>query len=138
MRLRVQPHKCGPPRGKRPFPFWTLPVILTCLALLVLGGWWVQQEYDVYQRYLQVRDQVNRATFYANTTVDGIDLGGKTYAQAQALLEEQDQRQSDAFALTIVAGEKQWRITSQEVPVGADSQAMLRRAWAAEIGRAHV
>ena len=120
-----------PPRGKRPFPFWTLPVILTCLALLVLGGWWVQQEYDVYQRYLQVRDQVNRATFYANTTVDGIDLGGKTYAQAQALLEEQDQRQSDAFALTIVAGEKQWRITSQEVPVGADSQAMLRRAWAA-------
>jgi vancomycin resistance protein YoaR len=109
---------------------WTLPVIATCVALIAVGGWWLQSQYAVYSRYLAVRERVAQDTFFPGTMVDGVDLSGKSMGEAQALLGEQAQRQTEQFALTIAYEGHNWRITSQEVPVGVQSDRALRQAYA--------
>ncbi len=122
----------GGGRRKRT-PLWTIPVMTVCVLLIAVFGWWVQQQHTNYRKYLAVREQVNQSTFYPGTVVDGVDLGGKTLDEAKTLIQQQLAKQSEQFAITIQYGDKNWRITSQELPVGADSDYILRRAYA--IGR---
>lgn len=122
-----------PPHHRKPFPIWTVPVIMMCLGLLAIAGWYAQQQYARYQQFLVVRDKVNRDVFYQNTFVDGMDISGMTLPQAEELLLEQSNRKSEALAISIAHGDKRWRIDSSQVPVGSDHAGALRRAYA--IGR---
>lgn len=122
-----------PPHHRKPFPIWTVPVIMMCLGLMAIAGWYAQQQYARYQQFLVVRDKVNRNVFYQNTFVDGMDVSGMTIPQAEALLMEQSNRKSEAFAIAIAHGDKRWRIDSSQVPVGANYDKALRRAYA--VGR---
>lgn len=116
--------------GKKPFPVWTIPVILTCVAIISLVVWYGSSEYEVYQQYRQVVSKVNVDTFYPGIAVNGIDIGGMTMEQAISSLGEEDTRAHEEFALTIAYGETRWRITSQEVLLAFDTQDVLDRAYA--------
>jgi len=117
-------------RGGKPFPAWTVPVVLVCLGLLAVAGWFVQGEYARYTQYLAVRDRVNRNVFYQNTVVDGVDVSGMTMEQALRTLEEQTTQRSAEFAIAIAHGGQTWRIDSSQVLVGAKYDTALRFAYA--------
>ncbi len=117
-------------RGGGQAPLWAVPVILVCLALLAVAGWYVQSEYGRYQQYLALRDRVNRNVFYQNTFVDNVDISGQTLDQAIALLKEQSERNNADFQIAISYGASSWRIDSTQVPVGAKYESALRFAYA--------
>ncbi len=115
------------------FPVWTLIVMLGC-ACLWLGGIKIyQDQMAAYEAYAAIRQTVSSDLFYPGVIVDGTDLGGMSMSDAQELLSRQQVQISSEFSLVVAAGEKRWRITSQEVPMMFDAQKILERAYA--VGR---
>ena len=136
-RQPLYPEPLPPPKRKgrgggngKPFPAWTIPVIMVCLGLLAMGGWFVQEEYSRYAQYQGLRNRVVRNVFYQNTFVDGVDVSGMTMEQASHLLEEQAAQRSAGFAITIAHGGQTWPIDSSQVLIGAKYDAALRFAYA--------
>lgn len=115
------------------FPVWTLIVMLGCGALWLGGAKIYQNQMAAYESYAAIRQAVSSEAFYPGVTIDGTDLGGMSKADAQTLISGRQQQASSAFSLVVAAGDKRWRITSQEVPMTFDAQTVLERAWA--VGR---
>ena len=66
-------------------------------------------------------------------TVDDVDLGGMTREEAQSLFSGRQTQTVSEFSLIVAAGEKRWRITSNEVPVTFNAQTILDQAY--NVGR---
>ncbi|MEE0401654.1 MAG: peptidoglycan binding domain-containing protein, partial [Christensenellales bacterium] len=115
------------------FPFWTLIVIAGCAALWVFGAKIYQESMAAYQSYAAITQNVAQNTYYPGVTVDGVELGGMTREEAGALFGSRQQETSSAFSLVVQAGERKWRITSDEVPMTFDAQTVLDEAY--NIGR---
>ena len=128
------PRKAKAREERRLFPFWTLLVLALCALVWVFGAKVYSDQMAEYEAYAAVRKAVSRDTFFPGVTVDGADLSGMTFEQASALYAGREQEQAEAFSLVVAAGERRWRITSQEVPVTSDAQTVLQQAWA--VGRA--
>lgn len=121
-------------KEKSLFPVWTLIVMLGCVCLWLGGIKIYQDQMAAYESYAAIRQTVSSDLFYPGVIVDGTDLGGMSMSDAQALLSRQQVQTSSEFSLVVAAGEKRWRITSQEVPMIFDAQKVLERAYA--VGRA--
>ena len=115
------------------FPVWTLIVLLGCAGLWLGGAKIYQDQMAAYDSYAAIRQTVSSDLFYPGVTLDGTDLGGMSMEEAQLLVSGRQEQTASAFSLVVAAGEKRWRITSQEVPVTFDAQTVLERAWA--VGR---
>lgn len=115
------------------FPVWTLIVLLGCAGLWLGGAKIYQDQMAAYDSYAAIRQTVSSDLFYPGVTLDGTDLGGMSMEEAQQLVSGRQEQTASAFSLVVAAGEKRWRITSQEVPVTFDAQTVLERAWA--VGR---
>ncbi|MBQ7885450.1 MAG: VanW family protein [Clostridia bacterium] len=115
------------------FPVWTLIVMLGCACLWLGGAKIYQDQMAAYESYAAIRQAVSSDLFYPGVTIDGTELGGMSRDDVQTLLSGQQAQASSAFSLVVAAGEKRWRITSQEVPMTFDAQTVLERAWA--VGR---
>ena len=116
--------------GKKPFPAWTVPIVMVCLGLLAMGGWFIQDEYGRYVQVRGLRDRVASSAFYQNTFVDGVDVSGMTMDQASQVLEQQTAQRNAEFAITVAHGGQTLRIDSSQVLVGARHDAALRFAYA--------
>ena len=112
------------------FPVWTLMVITGCAALWLFGAKLYQDQMAAYESYAAISKMAAQTTFFPGVTVDGVDLGGKTMQEAQALFDARQQETSSAFSLVVAAGERRWRITSEEVAVSFDAPVVLERAYA--------
>lgn len=118
---------------RRPFPVWTLLVILGCAAVWVAGAKLYERQMAAYDSYAAIRQAVSGDTFFPGVTLDGTPLGGMTLEEAQALVNDRKAQTAEAFSLVVAYGDRRWRITSQEVPMTFDAQTMLERAYA--VGR---
>lgn len=116
--------------GKKPFPIWTIPAIITCIALLSVLIYALSVEYKQYEAYRAMAARVNINTFYEGISVNGVDIGGLTLEEASAKIGEGDTASQGEFAVVIASGDKRWRISSAEVPLRFDTQDVLARAWA--------
>ncbi|MCI6374952.1 MAG: VanW family protein [Clostridiales bacterium] len=115
------------------FPFWTLLVIALCAGLWVFGAKLYQDQMAAYRAYAAISQAAAQTTFFPGVTVDGIELGGMTRDEANALFADRQRQTASAFSLVVASGEKRWRITSDEVPMTFDAEAVLARAYA--VGR---
>lgn len=116
--------------GKKPFPIWTIPVIITCIALLSVLMYALSGEYKQYEAYRTMAARVNTDTFYEGISINGVAVGGMTMEQAAEKIGEGDTASQGEFAVVIQSGDKRWRISSAEVPLKFDTQDVLERAWA--------
>ena len=116
---------------KKPFPFWTLIVILACVAAL-LYGWklWMDEcrRYEAYQASA-ARVIASKDVYCDGIQVDGVDLGGKTRAEASELFSSRQSSKESDFALNVTAMGRQWRITNREVPLSFDAETVLDQAF---------
>lgn len=111
------------------FPVWTLIVIAGCIALWVYGANLYSERMAAYESYAAISRIVSQDTYFPGVTVDGIDLGGMTRAQANALFEDRKAETASEFSLIVASGEKKWRITSQQVPVTFNAGTVLEQAY---------
>ena len=115
------------------FPFWTLLVIALCAGLWVFGAKLYQDQMAAYRAYAAISQAAAQTTFFPGVSVDGVELGGMTREEASALFADRQRETASAFSLVVASGEKRWRITSNEVPMTFDAEAVLARAYA--VGR---
>ncbi|MBR1408489.1 MAG: VanW family protein [Clostridia bacterium] len=113
------------------FPFWTVIVLLCCLIAWLIAAKAVLQLRDDYAQYREKALQLQAAdgVFCSGVTLDGIDLGGMTRVEAEALFGGREQQQSGDFTLNVTAQGKQWRIDSEVVPLVFDYRQQLERAY---------
>ena len=111
------------------FPVWTLIVVLGCACVWLGGAKIYQDQMAAYESYAAIRQTVSSELFYPGVTIDGVDLGGMSMEDAKTLVAGKQAETSSAFSLVVAAGEKRWRITSQEVPMTFDAQTVLERAF---------
>lgn len=126
-------------RGRRPsayakeerglFPVWTLIVIALCVALWVGGAKLYSDRMAAYESYAAISKLAVQDTYYPGVTVDGVDLGSMTREDARALFAGRQTQTASEFSLVVAAGERKWRITSQEVPVTFNVDSVLERAY---------
>lgn len=127
---RMRPAK----EERRLFPVWTLVVIALCAAVWFGGAQLYSQRMAAYEAYAAISKTVSQSTFFPGVTVDGVDLGGMSMEEAQALFSDKQAQTSAEFSLVVASGERRWRITSDEVPMTFDAPSVLRQAYA--VGRA--
>ncbi|MBP3656409.1 MAG: VanW family protein [Clostridia bacterium] len=118
---------------RRLFPVWALVVIAGCAALWIYGAKLYQERMAAYDMYAAIRKTAVQTEYYPGVTVDGVELGGMSREEAAALFAGRQQQTADAFSLVVAAGERRWKITSQEVPVTFNAQLVLDRAY--NVGR---
>ena len=115
------------------FPVWTLVVIAGCIALWAAGAKLYSDRMAAYESYAAISKIVRQETYFPGITVDGVDLGGMTREEAKALFDGRQMQTSSEFSLIVAAGEKKWRITSEQVPVTFNADTILAKAY--NIGR---
>ena len=111
------------------FPVWTLIVIALCTALWIGGAKLYRDRMAAYEAYAAISKMAAQDTYFPGVTVDGIDLGGMTREEAGALFAQRQTQTAAEFSLVVASGEKRWRITSQEVPVSFNADAILEQAY---------
>ena len=111
------------------FPVWTLMVIALCTALWIGGAQLYADRMAAYEAYAAISKMAAQDTYFPGVTVDGIDLGGMTREEAGVLFAKRQTQTAAEFSLVVASGEKRWRITSQEVPVSFNADAILEQAY---------
>lgn len=115
------------------FPVWTLIVIAGCIALWVFGAKIYQDRMAAYDTYAAISRIVSQDTYFRGVTVDGVDLGGMTREEAAQLFSGRQSQTASEFSLIVAAGEKRWKITSEQVPVTFNADTVLAQAY--NVGR---
>ena len=115
------------------FPVWTLIVIAGCIALWVFGAKIYQDRMAAYDTYAAISRIVSQDTYFPGVTVDGVDLGGMTREEAAQLFSGRQSQTASEFSLIVAAGEKRWKITSEQVPVTFNADTVLAQAY--NVGR---
>ena len=115
------------------FPVWTLIVIAGCVALWILGAIIYQDRMAAYDTYAAISRLVSQTTYFPGVTVDGVDLGGMTREEAGQLFLGRQSQTASEFSLIVAAGDKRWKITSEQVPVTFNAETILDQAY--NVGR---
>ena len=115
------------------FPVWTLIVIAGCVALWILGATIYQDRMAAYDTYAAISRTVSQTTYFPGVTVDGVDLGGMTREEAGQLFLGRQSQTASEFSLIVAAGDKRWKITSEQVPVTFNAETILDQAY--NVGR---
>lgn len=129
-RMPPQAARQPPQRVPKKRLVWPIPVIFGCFALLLVMGWFVQQQYTRYQSFLSVAQAVDRETFYPGIQMDGVALDEMTLVQAQVTFTQLSQQTASTFALEVTDGQRVWGITADQLPVSFTAGALLERAYA--------
>ena len=94
------------------------------LALLALGGMLIVR----HRTYAEMKQAVEALTFYDGTSVEGIDLSGKTL---QAAIEHWRNRIEPKYADRTVNVEGVGQVTARDMGYQSDYEAVLQNAWSA-------
>ena len=120
-------------REKGGFPFLSVIVILLCLIVWLLAAKDVMRVRDRYQAYLNEVEKVMAVQDRAvpGVSVDDVDLAGMTRAEAEAVFADRKKQKQSDFTITVRVDGKQWRITSEEVPMSFSISDALDQAFLA-------
>jgi len=132
-----RPKRPAPPiqqKKRRTFPWWTLPVIAVCLALLVTAWSFAENQVNTYNRFNQMRGAIGGNTFYGPVYIDDVAVNGMTREEAREALSGNREAHANAFEVILTHGEASYRIASDDVPMTWNTEELLDKAYM--IGRA--
>ena len=116
-------------KNKKRFPWWTLPVIVLCLCLLVAAWVLADEQLVQYDKFNQMRAVASGNVIHGPVYIDDILLTGMTMDEARAAVSAPREAQAQAFEVILTAGESNWRISSNEVPMAWDTESLLEKAY---------
>lgn len=116
--------KKGARRRGRGFSGLTAVLLIAILALAGVGAWRVRE----YRAMQNMKAVVSRQTFYAGTTVEGVDVSHMTLQQAMEHWESQIEPAYRQAAATLNDGT---RVTAEELGYDSNYADVLSRAWSA-------
>lgn len=124
----------GPVHRRRSREAVWLLVIIGCIALLTLGGFWVSSIYSGhYPAFRRKVEAMDKNTFYDGVHIDGVHIGGLTIMEARRALQQTVVSGDQQYALSVTIDGKTWRITQNELPLTRNIDAVLQEAFS--IGR---
>lgn len=88
-------------KSKKTSIIWLVATFVVCIALLVFCQFYFG-------------DPAQATTFYPNTFVNGIDISGKTVAEAEDLLEEELANSKENMKITLKSHNKEWDLCGDD------------------------
>lgn len=116
-------------RKRKRFPWWTIPVIILCLALLGAAYVVADDAIAQYDQFNEMRAAIAPDVFYGPVFIDDIAISGMTWAEAEEALSAQKEAKAKAFDVQLTAGDMQWEITSDQIPLEWDTEKLLQKAY---------
>ena len=102
----------------------TAVLIVSILCVLGLACWQTVQ----YRTFLVMKNAVNQQTFYAGTTVEGVDVSGMTLGEALSYWEERVEPGYSGRTVTLSSGAS---FSAAELGYSSDYASVLTNAWSA-------
>lgn len=124
--------------------FWLVPLIMLIVLALGVGSYFGLTSYQkdqaiqasqrasesqVQAEYLAKKAVVDVATIYPGISIDGIDVGGKTLAEATSLVHAQQQAQADGINLVLRLDDQTYPLTAADLALADDAAAIVQQAW---------
>ena len=113
-----------PKRTRKPANGLTAVLIAGILCILGLACWQTVQ----YRTFLVMKNAVNQQTFYAGTTVEGVDVSGMTLGDALSYWEEHIEPGFSGRTVTLSSGAS---FSAAELGYSSDYASVLTNAWSA-------
>ena len=114
--------------GKRRGHAWTIMAVVSgvLLALFILL---ISNAYNAYAPFRVKAESGKGDTFIAGVIVDGVDIGGMTYQEAEQALAQSDVHTSQTLQMTIRVDNSLFSLTDSDVPFARNTQAVLAKAY---------
>ena len=132
VREQSQWAKGAAPYKSRHTALWVFASLLAIVALCLMGVY-VTTLYQAYPLFRQKAAILARDTFAPGISVDHVEIGGMTRAEAENALRSQNQQTDQSLWIRLRVDELAWTITPNEVPIQRNISAVLDTAYA--IGR---
>lgn len=116
-------------RRRRRFPWWTLPIIVLCLCLLAAAWVFADEQIAQYNQFNTKRATVAGNVFFGPVYIDDTPIGGLTMDEARVALSGHIDAQAASFRLTLSADGRQWQISSEDIPMAWNTEALLQQAY---------
>ncbi|MDL2206116.1 VanW family protein [Eubacteriales bacterium OttesenSCG-928-N13] len=126
-------HNSRASRRKSKQAWWSTPIAMAMMALLVLLGSFLVVEVKGYADFLVQKNSVTRGTFYPGVSVEGIDLSNMTLDQALSDWGARDQKVRDTLNLTLALGDKTWDVSADSLGYQSNYEQAIMSAWS--VGR---
>ena len=127
-RKPVKPKRPATEKKKR-FAWWTIPVIIVCLGALVYAYGVAEDQLAQYDKFNTMRAAISQDVIYGPVYIDDVLLTGMTMDEARQALTGHKEETAKAFEVTIAAGDSQWHISSEDVPMTWNTEALLQKAY---------
>ena len=102
----------------------SLVLLAGILAMLAVGA----RQVRAHERFLQMKQAVERQSFYAGTTVEGMDVSGMTLNEALAYWRDYVEPGYAQRTVTLDNGD---RLTAWDLGYSSDYESVLSNAWSA-------
>ncbi len=137
---------------------WIIPIVLLAVLTLSVGGYYAWGCFDHDRplsssevqtqtsesvlittttedpEFLRIRGEVETDDFYEGIWINDVYLGGKTYAEARALLYEKQMEWADQIAIKLSLNDQSWTLHASDIGFSSDWLLVLEEAW--QTGRA--
>ena len=123
---RPKPRPKARPRKRRAMDGFSVLLMLCLAGVAALGVW----RFTEYQNFRVMKAAVSAQTFYAGTTVDGVDVSGRTLAEAMEYWEKSIEPQYRDAAVVLEDGRG---VTAAQLGYTSDYADVLSNAW--NVGR---
>ena len=100
-------------------------LLVTGIFAILALGWLLARRHEAFE---VMKQAVEAQTFYEGTTVDGVDVSGKTLSAA---LNHWQKRIEPTFAERAVTVDGQGTVTAQALGYQSDYESVLNNAWSA-------
>lgn len=120
------------PRRKAQAGAYLALMIASVLSILAMGGF-LLRAHSADAAFERRREKLQQDHFFDGIYVDGIALGGLTRGQALEKVRASGLQRDAALDIKITIGDRQYRLTREELPFDRDIASVLDRAYA--IGR---
>ncbi|MFO7154449.1 MAG: VanW family protein [Caldicoprobacter oshimai] len=108
-------------------------VSLFALAVLCFAGFEIKRAIERKRWIQHMKEVVDVPTFYQGIWVDDVHLGGLTFQDAKALLQEKAKEKLEKIRFDLVYGDKRWTFTYKDINAYTDWDIRIVEAY--EAGR---
>lgn len=106
---------------------------VTAVVIVLLGAIAAVYGKQIYEKLRHddiVASTIEGDTFYAGTVVQGVDLGGKTMAQAKAAVAAKESSLKGKYSIKITYESKNWELTEKDMEFSYNTDQVLKEAYA--------
>lgn len=116
-------------KAKKGLSGWVIAVIVVLALALVGGGVFLVRYIQNQAELKMMTEAVEVDTFYPGITIDGVDVGGRTYDDVLAEMLAREEPMKESMFITLTCGVEELELTAEDLGVSFNTEEVVQQAW---------